>query len=276
MKHEAQVVMLPTQDSTHIRTYGNNQGILYLSEELKQGHLLDGVNCRHLYITVDQKIESIEVGDWYLEAIMGSYMIHQMNQKSLDGWTKDINHRDNFRRRCKKIIATTDKSLLIYVDSKSFYIEDRETGLFIRKDGKNYKFLPQISQSSIERYCANPAGKWKVEYKDWCDYDDDDPTGLDRPDWRLVLNSDNTINISPVKEKLHLSIHIHEGIYNTNVDIIDDEIHVKPSPDAVKMYSKAELKLAFEHGKSVGTYLMSTLDSKYAPLTFESWIKENL
>ncbi len=34
---------------------------------------------------------------------------------------------------------------------------------------------------------------------------------------------------------------------------------------------KKLLRKAFEHGKTVGTYTMSTLPTKYAPLTFEGW-----
>lgn len=37
---------------------------------------------------------------------------------------------------------------------------------------------------------------------------------------------------------------------------------------------KEELKKAFEHGKKVGTYLLSNLSEKYAPLTFDSWYDE--
>ena len=35
--------------------------------------------------------------------------------------------------------------------------------------------------------------------------------------------------------------------------------------------TKEELIQAFEHGKSVGTFHMSSLGQRHAPLTFDSW-----
>lgn len=35
--------------------------------------------------------------------------------------------------------------------------------------------------------------------------------------------------------------------------------------------TKDVLKKAFEHGKRVGSYVVSNLPERYAPLTFESW-----
>lgn len=40
------------------------------------------------------------------------------------------------------------------------------------------------------------------------------------------------------------------------------------------MTQKEKLRAAFDHGKTTGTYLMSGLGERYAPLTFESWYEE--
>lgn len=41
------------------------------------------------------------------------------------------------------------------------------------------------------------------------------------------------------------------------------------------MTDKDRLRKAFEHGKSVATYLVGGLPERYAPLTFDSWYEES-
>ena len=85
---------------------------------------------------------------------------------------------DIIGKEAKKIIATTDSSLQLPKSSKEFI------------------------QAYIKAYNeGKPITKVLVEYKDWCDYDDDCTWGgLDKSDWKLKINSFNEIIIKKVKD----------------------------------------------------------------------------
>ena len=173
-----QVHILPAiQESTHIRTYGNKQGLLYLKEKLKMGHILDGVTCRHLYITSD---EEPKIGEQCL------YNDKEGNHAFIEIFDKGEIFTPHL---CKKIIATTDEKLKI-----GYKIHPEVT----------YINLPQVQQSFIEEYCKNPDGKWCVEYdmklpyctKIRCLLPNCSCTDV----LTLKLNQDNTITIHPIKD----------------------------------------------------------------------------
>lgn len=118
---------------------------------------------QHLYITSDEEIED---GDWYLWYDGNKYSLRKyVNCKNLPGNTSDSGF---------KIIATTDTSLE----------------------------LPLISQQFIEKYIeeynkGNVIKEVLVEYEGYVQsttWEYDEPEG-----YRVKINSNNTINIKPIK-----------------------------------------------------------------------------
>ena len=181
-----QVHILPAiQESTHIRTYGNKQGLLYLKEKLKMGYILDGVTCRHLYITSD---EEPKIGEQCL------YNDKEGNHAFIEIFDKGEIFTPHL---CRKIIATTDKKLII--NDWVGVIEHKLEGKY---EDSNY--VPQLEQSFLKEYCKNPDGKWCVEYdmklpyctKIRCLLPNCSCTDV----LTLKLNQDNTITIHPIKD----------------------------------------------------------------------------
>ena len=156
---------------------------------------------QHLYITSDDEIKE---GDWYFD---GTDFIHKKskhNNTLVDG-----------NKQAKKIIATTDTSLLI-----DTYINQGDTvkGDLIIKRGSDYTTelrgkinLPQPSQQFIQKYIeeynkGNIITEVMVEYElisneeyfgNTVNPDDDVPYF----DERLKINpKDNTITIKKIKD----------------------------------------------------------------------------
>jgi hypothetical protein len=202
--------MLPTEDKTEIllNTYVNNthscKAIYHISELLKTSIndrndlRLRGYKYQHLYITSDDEIKE---GDWY----------KVMNDKYNNGIKSiaqaDKEHlrmiKENPRFICKKIIATTDKSLVIGKEH-----DDTVPYLKMRN-----KYLPQPSQSFIKKYCElDGIDKVLVEYEkhidqhpDWRPtYSDPDNSGGAVIEFYLPkTDSHNTITIKPIEPKLY-------------------------------------------------------------------------
>ena len=183
MKHPIKIVMLPTEDKSLFAkciksgVFAENEGDLVLTGKhtttLKSNDVWE---YQHLYITVSQDVEPIKEGDWCIGE---------------EGYpTNNWNAIEGFEENYRKIIATTNSKLFTLVECP------------VRGADSNIKYiLPQVQQSFLKEFVKNPNGEYEVEYKDWCDYDDDDPSGLDRPDLRLIVNQDNTVNITSVEDK---------------------------------------------------------------------------
>jgi hypothetical protein len=252
MNQEVQVVMLPTKDKS--RLIDNHSQLRYF--KVKPIGITLNTIPQHLYITVPQEVEPILDGEWYAEAIMGSYMIHQMTAKSLIGWYKTKDRTDNFKRRCLKIIATTDKKLTtrecdwVEADVQG-HMECLTCGDWI-EDGhalkckRETKLVAKIPQSFIKEYCDKGGiDKVMVEYerdyenrtcescnlfdevcelkleKKCCtatkDIENHGDYWISRMDeeedseiYKLKLNSDNTINISLIEEKMYSREEVEE------------------------------------------------------------------
>ena len=161
-----QVHMLPTEDRSHIVKRESDSKIIFYNR-LQSNKEFVHLRTQHLYFTSDEKPE---LGD--LCVYLGTDI---MKHDHSEVWNKD---------KCKKIIATTDITLS-----------------FTNVIKNHLPSLPQPSQAFIEAFCK-AGGIWKVlvEYTDWCEYDDDDPTGIDRPDLRLKVNSNNEIIIHQIKD----------------------------------------------------------------------------
>ena len=138
IKTIAEVIMLPTEDETHIHK-GKTTNELFYASNLVTGH--KSWEHQHLYITTDEEIKE---GDWYIEKTgLGWYKPSKMMKQYLE--VKE------FIIRCRKIIATNDKELHKYD---------------ILDTGENIPGIAQIPQSFIKEYC-NKGGidKVMVEYE---------------------------------------------------------------------------------------------------------------
>ena len=232
MKHKIEVVMLPNE--IDIVTYSpiKTKSIFRFGETGIS--FKDPIGMKFqlypLYITVSQDVEAIKVGDWVY---------------SIRGFIGKFGEFENsYENECRKIIATTDPKCIIVKKYKSKlnpkgYKEQKET-------------LPQLQQSFLKEFVANPDGEWEVEYgteeDTWdrpCQIDCNGTQQANTPTCCrnkliLKLNQDNTVNITPVEDRT-LPIHIHEGIYNTHVEIVDGIIHIKPNTNnSIKMYNKED------------------------------------
>ena len=226
MKQKTKVVMLPTEDESHIIN-DKLLGLQYNSIPLDNSLLY---NPQHLYITVSQDVEPIKEGDWYIDDISSV-------RKSI---TSDEYYWKS-RQDYVKIIATTDPKL-------TNLIIQGEEDYFNGDDGKKLNInnlVPQVQQSFLEEFVANPDGEWEVEYEEKQQFESADDYdygfGLE-----LKLNQDNTVNITSVKEK---------------------------------MYSRAEvIVLLNKYGNDVANEFHDCDCSDTEPLSFEeeNWIKENL
>jgi len=128
----------------------------------------------HLYILSDDEIKE---GDWYHNSIDNSI-------KQTSDWI--------YVSTCKKIIATTDKSLILHDNSKN------NKCFGTQLSGKCSHILPQIPTSFIQYFIeqynnGNVITKVNVEYVIWTQ---DIKTGK----FSLFINPFNCINIKTVKD----------------------------------------------------------------------------
>ena len=167
MKHKIKVAMLPTEDRTSKIWFHNNTKKLLFDP-------IGVMNCtsQHLYITVSQDVELIKEGDWITDGI-----------GIIKASSKIVSAQGLFNRRdWKKIIATTDPRL-----------EYSVTGYTETRSRTFYEKLPQISQSFLKEFVANPDGEWEVDY-----YPKSTIKGITT--WLPKLNQDNTVNITSIEE----------------------------------------------------------------------------
>tara|TARA_R110000787_G_scaffold286182_1_gene403593 strand:- start:570 stop:1223 length:654 start_codon:yes stop_codon:yes gene_type:complete len=187
MKQKTKVVMLPTEDESHIIN-DKLLGLQYNSIPLDNSLLY---NPQHLYITVSQDVEPIKEGDWYIDDISSV-------RKSI---TSDEYYWKS-RQDYVKIIATTDPKLLPVIDESDNM-----------KTDNRYVGLPQLQQSFLKEFVANPDGEWEVEYEENIIVTQNSPIlqhqGSNpeivphKLEYELKLNKDNTVNIISVKEKVY-------------------------------------------------------------------------
>lgn len=214
MKKICKVVMLPTDKNVFSPIYLDAQNRWKKLTYSSRGSHVD--KYHHLYILSDEEIKE---GDWYIHSgIDGqgksystiNYCVkptriptdEQYNSLVSPEFNRDTLFVDGmFAKDCKKIIATTDKSL------SPFMGFDTESG----KDLSDY--IPSIPQSFIDYYIAeynkgNVITEVEVEYEKYMtdgwipSYNDPDNIGCAPNaefDYRLKVNPDNTINIYSIK-----------------------------------------------------------------------------
>ena len=181
MEQLINVIILPTKDKSTV--YKLDDSTLHIGDfaKCKEGDARR-VN-QYTYITVSQDVEPIKKGDWF---ISGN-----------DGELKRFNRGSVFSES-RKIIATTDPKLT-----------DGEWDLGIPKR------IPQLQQSFLEEYVANPDEEYVVEYETET-FTVDNSSDFDVPHsiaeytqntyTRVVglkINQDNTVNIISAEERIY-------------------------------------------------------------------------
>jgi hypothetical protein len=184
-KKRCKVVMLPTDktDGTLWKTTIGQLIHTHLSGEYKEKY-----QPFNLYIISDDKIEE---DDWVIETsnnnALEQFADYSLNQKSMG---------------CKKIIATTDSELIMTCRGCSI---DNIEGIPLHQSGckESAIILPQISQSFIKEYCRKGGiDEVDVKYEKYHDgnFINDGKTREFTALLRPKVNSDNTINIHPIKD----------------------------------------------------------------------------
>jgi len=175
----AQVIMLPTEYS-NINLY-NNMRLIYSKDHSGSSKL----NCQHLYIISDDEIKG---NDWYVNILYNE--IRKCNNK--DKYQTELYINNSLEKiRNKKIIATTDTSLLMEDSNKNA--------------GFTVYNLPQPSQQFIEKFIEF-YNKGEVITEVLVEYNlfgNGYPIGTERYISNSVLKinpKDNTITIKKLKD----------------------------------------------------------------------------
>ncbi len=185
----AKVIMLPTEEKTDI-IYNNSLDLLiHKSNKHFYNHAVDTskyMSYQHLYFTTDEEIKE---GDWFIYLNKIYQATSNTNRNSVWSNFKDFNSIVQYK--CRKIIATTDKSLKIEKIATATY-----KAMFYKDS------LPQPSQAFIEKYCKEGGiDKVMVEYKPVNkDYNNPFNNPLKLHDYKLKIDSHNTITIHPIKD----------------------------------------------------------------------------
>jgi len=180
MKQLVKVHMLPTTDTSVICK--SIAGLHYTESMISK--IPNYIN-QHLYFTSDEKIKR---ENWFIPE--GHINIHQCKEiNKINGDIESLNGLCYDKNKCRKIIATTDKSLTIIDYSRSL---DQEI-----------IYLPQIPQQFIEDYCkVGGIDEVYLEYithksTSWCE----NAVELDIP--ILKLDSNNCVITHPIEPKLY-------------------------------------------------------------------------
>ena len=187
MFKNSMVHLLPTKEARDClyKNRGTNK-LNYHKGYLTQDYLNNSLNSEsfHIYITSDDKIIN---GDWYLNSIN---QIFQCGTHASEDLCKDTG--------CRKIIATTDKSLY-----------NNEIKLIKGSDNNKYpvpNILPQLSYSFISKFMEscnnNPIIDVLVEYEQFsCPEDLGICVDFCKNNClKLKVNKNNTITIKKVKD----------------------------------------------------------------------------
>tara|TARA_R110000796_G_scaffold236214_1_gene355422 strand:- start:1161 stop:1820 length:660 start_codon:yes stop_codon:yes gene_type:complete len=187
MKHEVKVVVLPTVKASQIfKSIERELRFLDTPKSPKWG------TNQHLYATVSQDVEPIKKGDWamYLECAT-----KKVPFKDAEPYL--VTEIDEVHWNDRKIIATTDKSLSSIITKKDGLLSR------LQQEGKIKSFLPQLQQSFLKEYVANPDGEWEVEYESIFNVKFKYTNNESPSKSILKLNQDNTVNITAVEEKMY-------------------------------------------------------------------------
>jgi hypothetical protein len=227
MKQPVKVVMLPTEK---VFDKNINSQIVIHNGTLKfcqSGGMLKESEPQHPYITTDEKVLAQE-GDWYISESGG---VHQ--------WNMGTGIHKGKSAYISKIIATNDPKLGI-TDYRVSPVP-------------NFCDFPQLQQSFLKEFVANPDGEFEVEYDSYyvkgnyrnkCSicgemFNNTDKLGFVCPKHnRLKLNQDNTVNITSVNKCLYDT---PKSCENSECRVLNKCNSDRVSSPKEKMYSREEV-----------------------------------
>jgi len=205
----AQVIMLPTEN---ILENGLQPYSVYAKPITKRGWLLpksgaearrlyqNGNQAYHLYIISDDEIKE---GDWCImfNDFGDKYIVKILNLKTIGSNDIEVQLLNGNKNCCditkvKKIIATTDSSLII-----NDWMKTKENNIEGKYESSNY--LPQPSQQFIEKYTES-YNKGEIITDVLVEYEQKDFKWVGNKNlasYSLKVNpKDNTITIKKVKD----------------------------------------------------------------------------
>jgi hypothetical protein len=176
MKKLIKAYMLPTEDKSQLFTSKRDAKLHYHFK----GNTPNNVKSyKHTYITISQEIEPIIEGDWFMQLAVDGTLLKQCN----DSTELIACHSIGFKI-CRKIIATSDRSLLTEHDDTVPIPRRKSTGIY------------ELSQSFLKAFVKS-GGK-----EDWlCEYELVGNTE-EKVFNTIKLDSDNCVILSAVEEKL--------------------------------------------------------------------------
>lgn len=225
-RKKAKIIMLPTKNKAKAGDFiliKHEDGSLYCGIKKQEPFNMVSEE-QHLYVVTNDPIQD---NDWFMSAFYSypiKYTNHWRNKQKELGLDADLNDL-----KYHKIVATNDKSLIV----EKWY-ESIDLG-----KQPEYFNLPNIPQSFIQKYCElGGIEDIEVEISIRCkNFGYENCDNLDCKGWEdkkeLIVNSDNTINIFPIKEswsredvvKLLKSMYASFATYPTmNLDVRDNWI----------------------------------------------------
>ena len=240
MKKSIKVVMLPTG----LPILKGQLAILdgktsIYSFDMKDEHPAE---AQYAYVTVSQDVEPIKEGDWVIETQEGQSPAAVQIINIEYELATDIQ---------RKIIATTDTKLLPVIDESDNM-----------KTDNRYVGLPQVQQSFLKEYVANPDGEFEVEYcRDEESMMKNIETKGEISSWKLKLNQDNEVNIASVW---------YLGAFEPSRMDMDKVKSFNINSVKKKMYSREEVI------DLINTHTFEFDGKNRTVKELKNWIKENL
>ena len=198
MKKKHKVIMLPTDDITDIivPTQGVGKGVIHFREYYGSAVLDMNDKYQHLYFTSDEEIKE---NDWYM---FTDYPLKGQFEQA-----KEVESQVPFHN-CRKIVATTDKKLIILKGEFNFDV--------LPTTMPTEHSMPQIPQSFVKEY-AKQGGIDEVELEydygictsNFC-YQDKCKDICTRP----KLTPNNKVIVNLIEEKMY-TIKEVENAYDT-------------------------------------------------------------
>jgi len=194
LKKKVEVIMLPTNQKSKICLSFKEKSFNQLIEPKltlieKSNYQLSNIQSQHLYFVDDSPIKS---GDWF---IMNGCILRECNHVKVQYGIElivDTIAGEHHVSVCKKVIATTDKSL-----------EPNKNWTNLENPSDIY--LPQPSDSFIAKYiemynAGNPIKYVMVDYEYSCGCQGRVHDGCEYEEAKLKTDKSNTITITRCKE----------------------------------------------------------------------------
>lgn len=172
----------------HFNVGFNKQSTVLEYNENQPEHFVTrlGLKYVHIYITSDEEIKEY---DWIYYPMPQANYPGKINH-IIEQYQTNKHDKELVQKFCKKIIATTDKCLLVTVHGKGSIVTP--------------EYLPQPSKQFIQKYITeynkgNIITECLVEYSEYTDGTRDED-GYPLSKYKLHIDSHNCITIKPIKD----------------------------------------------------------------------------